>query len=466
MPSNGKEADLVVIGAGPGGYAAAFRAADLGRKVTLVDPRPSLGGVCLNEGCIPSKALLHAAEIIRESRAMSEWGIGFAKPTIDVDALRAKKNSIVGQLTGGLSQLAKKRRVEVLPGRAVFSDRSHVLIENGKTQESLSFNQAIIAAGSEPVHLPGWPNDDPRIMDSQGALELRSIPKRLTIVGGGIIGLEMATVYSALGSDVTIIEVAGQIAPGADAEAVKILHAAMERHGCTIHTGTKVVSIDAGKNSIRLSCNGAFEGEIEADAIIQAVGRRANGNLIEAGKAGVSVAKDGTIAVDEQCRTDAANIFAVGDVTGAPMLAHRATHQGKTAAEAASGHNAAFDTPLIPSIAYTDPELAWVGLTVEEARKQNVSHKVSKFPWAASGRNLASGGEPGMTKILYDPDTGRILGATIIGKHAGELLSEIVLAMEMGATLEDIGLTVHAHPTLGETTAFAAELALGTCTDL
>jgi dihydrolipoamide dehydrogenase len=303
-------------------------------------------------------------------------------------------------------------------------------------------------------------------MDSQGALDLRSIPGRLVIVGGGIIGLEMATVYSALGSAVTIIEVADQIAPGADLEAVKMLHAAMAGHGCTIHTSTKVAAVDAGTKSVLLHCEGAFEGKIEADAIIQAVGRRANGHLLQAEKAGIDVAENGTIAVDEQCRTNIAHIFAAGDVTGAPMLAHRATHQGKIAAEVASGYNAAFDTALIPSVAYTDPELAWVGYTQEEARRQNVRHKVSKFPWAASGRNLASGGGPGLTKILWEPDTARILGATVLGRHAGELLSEIVLAMEMGATLEDIGLTVHAHPTLGETTAFAAELALGTCTDL
>lgn len=466
MASDEKQTDLLVIGAGPGGYAAAFRAADLGRTVTLIDPRPALGGVCLNEGCIPSKALLHAAEIIRESHAMSEWGIRFGRPKIDIDALRKKKNAIVGQLTGGLSQLAKRRRVELARGRAVFADRNHVLVGNGSEQQVLRFHQAIIAAGSEPVHLPGWPDDDPRIMDSQGALDLRSIPGRLVIVGGGIIGLEMATVYSALGSAVTIIEVADQIAPGADLEAVRMLHAAMEGHGCTIHTSTKVAGIDAGTKSVLLHCEGSFEGKIEADGIIQAVGRRANGHLLQAEKADIDVAENGTIAIDERCRTNIAHIFAVGDVTGAPMLAHRATHQGKIAAEVASGHNAAFDTALIPSVAYTDPELAWVGFTQEEARRQNVPHKVSKFPWAASGRNLASGGGPGLTKILWEPDTSRILGATILGRHAGELLSEIVLAMEMGATLEDIGLTVHAHPTLGETTAFAAELALGTCTDL
>jgi dihydrolipoamide dehydrogenase len=461
-----ENADLVVIGAGPGGYAAAFRAADLGRSVTLIDPRATLGGVCLNEGCIPSKALLHAAETIRGAAHMNDWGIGFAKPKIDLDRLREKKDGIVGQLTGGLGQLARKRKVRVVKGTAVFSGKSTLTVSDGKASEEIRFDQAIIACGSDPIALPGWPKDDPRIMNSQGALDLAFIPERLTIVGGGIIGLEMATVYSALGSAVTIVELADQIAPGADAEAAKILLAAMKDHGCTVHTKTRVESLDASGKAITLTVSGEQSGMIKADAVIQAVGRRANGHRVAADKAGIEIAKDGTIAVDVACRSSAANIFAVGDVTGGPMLAHRATHQGKVAAEAACGHNAAFDTPLIPSVAYTDPELAWVGLTVERAKADKIAHKVTKFPWAASGRNLASGGRPGMTKIVYAPDTGRILGATIVGPHAGELLAELTLAIEMGATLEDLALTVHAHPTLSETPALAAELALGTCTDL
>ncbi|HMB47403.1 MAG TPA: dihydrolipoyl dehydrogenase [Afifellaceae bacterium] len=458
--------DLLVIGAGPGGYAAAFRAADLGRQVTLVDPRPTLGGVCLNEGCIPSKALLHAAEIIRSARQMNDWGIGFGEPAIDLDALRARKDGIVKTLTSGLVQLAKRRSVEIVQGRARFSAPDAIVIENGDSEQTVQFNQAIVAAGSESISLPGWPQDDTRIMDSEGALALKSVPKRLAIVGGGIIGLEMATVYSALGSTVTIIELADQIAPGADPEAVKLLHRAMQDHGCTIHCGTKVETVKAGKKAVSLTLAGRHDGAIQADAVIQAVGRRANGHAIAAEKAGLEVGKDGTITVDESCRTEVDTIFAVGDVTGAPMLAHRATHQGKVAAEAACGHKAALDTVLIPAVAYTDPELAWAGLTADAAKADGIAHKISKFPWAASGRNLASGGGPGLTKLVWCPNTQRVLGATIVGAHAGELLAELVLAMETGATLEDIALTIHAHPTLGETSALAAELALGTCTDL
>lgn len=460
------KADLVVIGAGPGGYAAAFRAADLGRRVTLIDPRATLGGVCLNEGCIPSKALLHAAETIRAAAHMNGWGIGFSQPKIDLDQLRERKNGIVGQLTGGLDQLARKRKVKVVEGRAAFSGRTSLTVENGKGREELTFNQAIIACGSDPIALPGWPEDDGRIMNSQGALDLAFVPKRLTIVGGGIIGLEMATVYSALGSTVTIVELADQIAPGADAEAAKILLGAMQGHGCTVHTGTRVDSVDVAGEAIKLAISGNREGTLAADAVIQAVGRRANGHGVAADRAGIDVTEDGTIAVDQACRTSVPNIFAVGDVTGAPMLAHRATHQGKVAAEAACGHNAAFDTPLVPSVAYTDPELAWVGLTVETAKAAKICHRATRFPWTASGRNLASGGRLGMTKIVYDPESRRILGATVIGAHAGELIGGVTLAIEMGTTLEDLALTVHPHPTLSETSVFAAELALGTCTDL
>jgi len=456
-----KHAPFIVLGAGPGGYACAFRAADLGLDVTLVDPRATLGGVCLNEGCIPSKALLHAAEVIREAGHMGDWGIGFSKPEIDLDALREKKVGIVGQLTGGLKGIAKRRKVKVVRGTASFTGANSLDIDG----ESWSFDKAVIAVGSAPVKLPGWPEDD-RIWDSAAALELRSIPKRLAIVGGGIIGLEMATVYAALGSAVTVIEFMDQIAPGADAEAVKILHAAMEGQGVTIHTATKVAAVKATKAALTLTCEGAFAGEIKADAAIQAVGRRANGGRVNAEAAGVAVDERGVIAVDAQCRTDAPDIFAIGDVTGNPMLAHRATHQGHVAAEVAAGHAAGLDTDLIPSVAYTSPELAWAGLTQAQAKEAGLAHKATSFPWAASGRNLASGGGDGLTKIVYHPDTHRILGATIVGRNAGELLAELVLAMEIGATLEDVALTVHAHPTLSETVAFAAERALGTLTDL
>lgn len=456
-----KHADFIVLGAGPGGYACAFRAADLGRKVVIVDPRAALGGVCLNEGCIPSKALLHAAEVLREAHEIADWGIALGKPKVDLAALRKKKDGIVSQLTGGLAALAKRRKVEMVRGRAAFTGANTLDIDG----QPWRFDQAVIAVGSSPVRLPGWPEDD-RIWDSTAALELREIPKRLAIVGGGIIGLEMATVYSALGSQVTVIEFMDQIAPGADAEAVRILHAALGHQGVTIHTGTKVTEVKAAKSALTLVCDGGFSGEIKADAIIQAVGRRANGALVGAEAAGVSLDERGVIAVDAACRTNVDGIFAIGDVTGNPMLAHRATHQGHVAAEVASGHAAALDTDLIPSVAYTSPELAWAGLTQAQARERGIAHKVSSFPWAASGRNLASGGGDGLTKLVYCPDTHRVLGITLVGRNAGELLAEGVLAMEMGATLDDIALTVHAHPTLSETLGFTAERALGTLTDL
>ncbi|MGC9368195.1 MAG: dihydrolipoyl dehydrogenase [Paracoccaceae bacterium] len=456
-----KHADFIVLGAGPGGYACAFRAADLGRKVVLVDPRAALGGVCLNEGCIPSKALLHAADVIRESQEIGEWGIALSRPKVDLDALRAKKDGIVGQLTGGLSGLARRRKVEVVRGTAVFTAENSLEIDG----EAWTFDQAVIAVGSAPIQLPGWPEDD-RVWDSTAALELRQVPRRLAIVGGGIIGLEMATVYSALGSQVTVIELADQIAPGADAEAVRILHAALEDQGITLHTGTRVASVKATKAALTLGCEGAFEGEIKADAAIQAVGRRSNGPRVKPGAAGVETDERGIIPVDPSCRTNRPHIFAIGDVTGNPMLAHRATHQGHVAAEVATGHAAALDTDLIPSIAYTSPELAWAGLTQAQAKERGIAHKVTSFPWAASGRNLSSGGGDGLTKLVYCPDTHRLLGATLIGGNAGELLAECVLAMEMGAAVEDIALSIHAHPTVSETVAFAAERALGTLTDL
>lgn len=453
--------ELVVIGAGPGGYACAFRAADLGMKVAIVEPRAQLGGVCLNEGCIPSKALLHSAEIIKEAHHMRDWGLDFGQPKIDLDKLRGKKDEIVASLTQGLAGLAKRRKVEIVSGYAKFTG-SNELSVNG---ESLSFEKAVIAAGSEPISLPGWPEDE-RIWNSTGALELRSIPDQLVIVGGGIIGLEMATVYSALGSEVTIVEMSAQIAGTADPECAAILHQTLASEGITLHTNTGVTAVTATAEGIELSCEGAFTGTLLADNVIQAVGRRANGNKLDANLAGIEVMDNGIIVVDEQCRTNQPHIFAIGDVTGNPMLAHRATHQGHVAAEVAAGHEAALDTDLIPSVAYTQPELAWVGLTVAEAKAKQVPHKTTSFPWAASGRNLASGGGAGLTKLIYCPETHRVLGASIVGKGAGELLAELVLAIEMSATLEDIALTVHAHPTLSETIAFSAERALGTLTDL
>ncbi len=454
-------ADFIVLGAGPGGYACAFRAADLGRKVVLVDPRATLGGVCLNEGCIPSKALLHAAQVLREARHGSDWGLDFGTAKVDLDALRAKKNGIVGQLTSGLSALSKRRKVQVVRGSARFVDAQTLEIDG----QTWSFEHAVIAVGSAPIQLPGWP-EDKRIWDSTAALELRSIPKRLAIVGGGIIGLEMATVYAALGSEVTVIELADQIAPGADAEAVGILHAALAQEGITLHTSTKTARVEAAKSGLTLHCEGAFSGALKADAIIQAVGRRSNAAGVAPEAAGIAVSERGIIEVDRSCQTSVPGIFAIGDVTGNPMLAHRATHQGHVAAEVASGHAAALDTDLIPSVAYTAPELAWVGLTAAQAKAQGIAHKVTSFPWAASGRNLASGGDDGLTKLVYCPDTQRLLGASLVGNNAGELLAEATLAIEMGATLQDLALSVHAHPTLSETLAFAAERALGTLTDL
>lgn len=456
-----KHAKFVVLGAGPGGYACAFRAADLGLEVTLVDPRVALGGVCLNEGCIPSKALLHAVEVIREAEHAGGWGIGFAKPKLDLDVLRTRKDGVVNQLTGGLAGLAKRRKVKVVRGKAQFTGPKSLDIDGQKW----TFDTAVIAVGSRPVTLPGWPDDD-RIWDSTAALELRQIPKRLAIVGGGIIGLEMATVYSGLGSQVTVIELSGQIVPGADSEAVTILKAGLESLGVVIHTATEVSAVKAMKSGISLSCKGNFTGEIKADAVIQAVGRSANGALISPEAAGLDIDARGIIAVNAQCRTNVDNIFAIGDVTGNPMLAHRATRQGHVAAEVATGHSAALDTDLVPSVAYTFPELAWVGITQARAQETGTPYKVASFPWAASGRNLCSGGDGGITKILYAPDNHRVIGATIVGRNAGELVAELVLAMEMGATLEDIALTIHAHPTLSETVAFSAERALGTLTDL
>lgn len=461
-----QHAEFIVIGAGPGGNAAAFRAADLGLEVVLVDPRPSLGGVCLNEGCIPSKALLHAAEVIRAASRMQDWGIKFPAPEIDLAKLRAKTSTTISRLTSGLSHLAARRKIKVVQGTAAFAGPNLLEISTPDEKEKWRFDQAVISVGSRPIILPDWPSDDPRILDSSDALALPTKPERLAIVGGGIIGLEMATVYSALGSQVVIIELGSQIIPGVDPKAAEILHAALKEHGCEIHRDTRVSGVVTSPNAITLRCEGGVDGEIIVDAVIQAVGRRANGNRIEARKAGVDVFDDGIIAVDRQCRTNIAHIFAVGDVTGPPMLAHRASHQGKIAAEAARGHNAAFDTSLIPSVAYTSPELAWVGLMEAEAKAQDISHRVAAFPWSASGRNLATGGGAGLTRLVYCPDTHRVLGGVIVGAHAGELIAEIVLAIEMAARLEDLALTIHAHPSLSETTSFAAELALGTCTDL
>ena len=466
LPDADAEADLVVIGAGPGGYTAAFRAADLGLKVTLVERDPNLGGVCLNVGCIPSKALLHAAKVIDEAAAMSGHGIAYPKPEIDIDRLRAWKSDVVGKLTGGLTGLARRRKVKILRGSAVFEGGNLVRVSHAGDEKTIAFKQAIIACGSEPVRLPFLPDDD-RIIDSTGALELADIPKRMLVLGGGIIGLEMAQVYHALGARITIVELLDQIIPGADRDIVVPLMKRIEQRYEKVRLNTKVTRVQSEKAGLRVTFEGPDGTREELfDKILSAVGRRPNGRLIGAEKAGISVDEGGFIRVDRQMRTSRENIFAIGDVVGQPMLAHKATHEGKVAAEVAAGQKSAFDARAIPSVAYTEPEIGWVGLTESEARSKGIAYKKASFPWAASGRALAMAGSDGVSKLLFDPDSGRVLGAGICGPNAGELLAEVALAIEMGADAEDLSLTIHPHPTLSETIGLAAEIFEGTITDL
>jgi len=460
------DCDVVVIGAGPGGYTAAFRAADLGLKTVLVDRDPALGGVCLNVGCIPSKALLHAAEVIDAAAHASAFGVTFAAPKIDLDALRGYKDKVVGQLTGGLAGMAKQRKVEVIRGTATFTS-ANALAVAGDTPRTLSFAHCIIAAGSEPVHLPGFPWDDPRVMDSTGALALADVPKTLLVVGGGIIGLEMATVYRGLGSEVTVVEFMPQLIPGADADLVKPLADRLKKQGVAVHLKTKVVEAKAGKKGI--TCT--FEGEslpagTTFDRVLVAVGRGANGGKLGCDKAGVTVGERGLIPVDAQMRTNVPHIFAIGDLVGQPMLAHKATHEGKLAAEVIAGEKKEWVARVIPSVAYTDPEIAWVGVTETEAKAKGLKVGVGKFPWAASGRAIGLGRTEGFTKLVFDEATHRVIGGGIVGVHAGELISELALAIEMGAEAGDIGNTIHPHPTLGESVGMAAEVFEGTITDL
>ena len=457
--------DVVVLGAGPGGYTAAFRAADLGMKVALIERWPTLGGVCLNVGCIPSKALLHAAKVIDEAQEMAEHGISFGKPTIDIDKLRAWKNSVIGKLTGGLSGLAKQRKVEVIHGVGQFASSHELVVKNEQIERRISFRNCIIAAGSEPVRLPGYP-DDPRIIDSTGALEL-NLPKRMLVVGGGIIGLEMATVYEALGVNVSVVELMDGLITGCDRDLVKPLEKRIAKRYEKIMVKTKVTKVEALKEGIRVS----FEGEqaIEPqlyDKVLLAVGRAPNGKKINAEAAGVTVSERGFIAVDKQQRTNVPHIFAIGDIVGQPMLAHKATHEGKLAAEVAFGEKRFFDARVIPAVAYTDPEIAWVGLTETEAKAKGIDYEKASFPWAASGRSLALGRDEGMTKLLFDKQTHRVVGGGVVGTNAGELIAEIALAIEMGCDAADLGATIHAHPTLAETVAFSAEAFEGTLTDL
>jgi dihydrolipoamide dehydrogenase len=461
------QAEVLVLGSGPGGYTAAFRAADLGKKVVLVERYPTLGGVCLNVGCIPSKALLHAAKVIAEAREMGEHGLSFAAPEIDLDRLRKWKDGVVGRLTGGLSGLAKQRKVQVVQGagRFVSPNQLEVETENGST--TVGFEQAIIATGSEAIYLPFVPKDDPRIMDSTGGLEVGEVPERLLVLGGGIIGLEMATVYHELGSKITVVELMDQLIPGADPDIVRPLHKRIEKLYDNVFLGTKAIEIRPNEKGLEVVFEGEKTPERDTfDKVLVAVGRRPNGKAIGADAAGVEVDERGFIPVDRQQRTNVHHIFAIGDVVGQPMLAHKATHEAKVAAEVAAGKNSHFDAKCIPSVAYTDPEVAWVGLTETEAKSNGIKYGKGSFPWAASGRALGIARAEGLTKLLFEEESGRLLGAGIVGPNAGELMAEVGIAIEMGADAEDIGLTIHPHPTLSETVAFSAEAFEGTITDL
>jgi len=469
------ECDLLVLGAGPGGYSAAFRAADLGLNVILVERYPTLGGVCLNVGCIPSKALLHTAAVMDEAKTMSKHGISFGDPKIDIDQLRAYKDGVIGKLTGGLSGMAKARKVKVVRGLGRFIDANHVEVnltegpgqEAGSQKEVIRFQKAIIATGSQPIKLPFLP-DDPRVVDSTGALLLKSIPKRMLVIGGGIIGLEMATVYSALGSKIDIAEMLDGLMAGADRDLEKV----WEKHNAgrfeKVMLKTRAAKAEAKADGIHV----AFEGEAAPaepqvyDLVLVAVGRSPNGKKIDAGNAGVAVDDRGFIAVDQQMRSNVPHIFAIGDIVGQPMLAHKAVHEGHVAAEAAAGQKSFFDAKQIPSVAYTDPEVAWAGLTEEQCKAQGIAYEKGLFPWAASGRAIANGRDEGFTKLLFDAKTHRIIGGGIVGTHAGDLIGEVCLAIEMGADAIDMGKTIHPHPTLGESVGLAAEAAHGHCTDL
>ncbi|MDH5835152.1 dihydrolipoyl dehydrogenase [Luteimonas kalidii] len=469
---SGRQADvecrIIVLGAGPGGYTAAFRAADLGLDTVLVERYAALGGVCLNVGCIPSKALLHAADVIEQASHAGEYGVDFGKPKIALDKLRAYKDKVVGQLTKGLAGMAKQRKVRVVQGsgRFVSANELEVTGEDGKAQ-LVRFEQCIIAAGSQALKLPGFPWDDPRVMDSTDALDLADVPKKLLVVGGGIIGLEMATVYRGLGSEVTVVELADQLMPGADKDLVKPLADRLKKGGVATHLKTKVVEAKAGKKGIEVSFEGENipEGKL-FDRVLVAVGRSPNGKKLDADKAGVRVGERGFIDVDAQMRTNVPHIFAIGDVIGQPMLAHKATHEGKLAAEVAAGEKKEWVARVIPSVAYTDPEIAWVGVTETEAKAKGLKVGVGKFPWAASGRAIGLSRTEGFTKLVFDEATHRIIGAGIVGVHAGELIAETALAIEMGCEVADIGHTIHPHPTLSESVGMAAEVFDGTITDL
>ncbi|MBJ2137996.1 dihydrolipoyl dehydrogenase [Paraglaciecola agarilytica] len=458
---------LVVLGAGPGGYSAAFRAADLGIETVIVDVNSKLGGVCLNVGCIPSKALLHVAKVIEEAKALSAHGVDFGAPKFDLDKIRDWKDSVVDKLTGGLAGMSKMRKVKHVQGYGKFTGSNTLEVEGKDGKTTISFDNAIIAAGSEPVSLPFIPQDDPRVIDSTGALEMKDIPGKMLVLGGGIIGLEMGTVYSALGTQIDVVEFLDQLVPAADKDIVKIYQKTV-KDKFNIMLETKVTAVEAKDDGLYVTFEGkqAPSEPVKYDKVLVAVGRRPNGKLVDADKAGVTVDERGFINVDKQMRTNVSSIFAIGDLVGQPMLAHKAVHEGHVAAEVISGMKHYFDPKCIPSVAYTEPEMAWVGLTEKEAKEQGVSFETASFPWAASGRAIASAATNGMTKLIFDKDTHRVIGGAIVGTNAGEMLGEIGLAIEMGADAEDIALTIHAHPTLNESIGLAAEMYEGSITDL
>lgn len=460
-------AEVLVLGGGPGGYTAAFRAADLGKQVVLVERYPVIGGVCLNVGCIPSKALLHMAQIVHEAQEFAHHGVEFGAPTFDLDKIRSWKESVTAGLNKGLDGLVKQRKITRVQGVGSFVSANQLEVTSENGTQSISFDHAIIAAGSQPTQIPSFPNDDPRLWDSTDALKLNFVPEKLLIVGGGIIGLEMATVYHALGSKISVVELMDQIIPGCDKDLVRPLHNRIKKQYEAIWTETRVTAIETQEEGLKVT----FEGDKAPDsavfdAVLVAVGRRPNGKKIGAENAGIEVSEQGFIAVDKQQRTNIPHIFAIGDIVGNPMLAHKAVYEGKIAAEVIAGHKAGFDALTIPSVAYTDPEIAWMGLTENQAKEQGIEIDKGVFPWAASGRSLSMGRSEGMTKVLCDKETGRVLGAGIVGPHAGDLIAEAVLALEMGAEAEDVALTIHPHPTLSETFAFASEVVTGTITDL
>ena len=460
-------AEVVVLGSGPGGYTAAFRAADLGKKVILIERYQSIGGVCLNVGCIPSKALLHTAQVINEAEEFHEIGVAFNKPDIDINKLRGHKNNVIGKLTGGLKQLAKQRKVDIVHGYGKFTSANTIeVVADDGSKTVVGFDNCIIAAGSRVTKLPFIPWDDPRVMDSTDALEIEEVPERLLVVGGGIIGLEMATVYDALGSKVTVVELSPGLIPGADRDVVRPLERRIKKKYENIFLNTKVTAIEPTKEGLVCSFEGKKAPEKDTfDRVLVAIGRSPNGKLIDAEKAGVTVNDWGFIDVDKQMHTNVSHIFAIGDIVGQPMLAHKATHEGKVAAEVIAGHKSYFDAKTIPSVAYTDPEVAWMGKTEDQCKEEGIKYEKGVFPWAASGRSLSLGRDEGMTKVIFD-ENHKLVGAAMCGPNAGELVAEAVLALEMGADIEDIALTIHPHPTLSETFNFAAEVAEGTCTDI